>query len=88
MTLKEATENGVDYWEFFVLIEGKQILAAGKREEYVYHFADSDMMHIGKLSAPAGLVAVAEGDGWYRFEFGDGGHLMIWPSVKGPECCN
>ena len=78
MTLKEATENGVDYWEFFVLVEGKQILAAGKAERHIRYSADTDTMHIGKLSAPASLEVVAEGNGWYRFELGDG-HLMVWP---------
>lgn len=81
MTLREATENGVDYWEFFVLVNGQQILAAGKREEHVHYFASTDTLHIGKLSAPAGLEAVAEGDGWYRFELGDG-HLMVWPTKE------
>ena len=82
MTLREATENGVDYWEFFVLIDGKQILVAGKREERVHYLAATNIMRIGgKLSAPADLEAVSDGNGWYRFELGDG-HLMVW-STKG-----
>ena len=78
MTLREATRGGVDYWEFFVLVNGQQILAAGRREAYIQHFASTDTLHIGKLSAPAGLEAVAKGSDWYRFELGDG-HLMVWP---------
>ena len=81
MTLKEATENGVDYWEFLVLVNGKQILAAGKREERVQYFAATKTLHIGKLSAPASLEAVAEGDGWHRFELSDG-RLTVWPSEE------
>ena len=79
MTLKEATENGLAYWDFFVFIDGKQILIAGKREEHVYHFQRLGTMHIGKLSAPDSLESTAEGDGWYEFELGDG-TLTVWPS--------
>jgi len=84
MTLQEATENGVYYWEFFVLIDGQQILAAGRPEAHIQHFASTDTLHIGKLSAPAGLEAVDKGSNWCRFELGDG-HLMVWPSEASNE---
>lgn len=78
MTLKEATENGLKYWDFFVFIDGKQILIAGGREEHIYYFQRLGAMHIGKLSAPADLESTAEGDGWYKFKLGDG-TLTVWP---------
>ena len=83
MTLKEATENGVDYWQFFVLVEGQQILAPGKPVRRVHYSASTDSMTIGRLSAPASLESIAEGDGWYRFELGDG-RLTVWPTKE--EC--
>lgn len=81
MILKEATANGVDYWQFFVLIEGKQIHVAGKKVKRCWHFENSSTVSIGRLSAPAGLASTAEGDGWYRFELGDG-MLTVWPTEK------
>ena len=82
-TLREATESGVDYWQFFVLVEGKQILAPGRKVRHVYYSASTDLMTIGRLSAPASLEAVAEGNGFCRFELGDG-RLTVWPTKE--EC--
>jgi hypothetical protein len=79
MTLKEATENGVDYWEFFVLVEGKQIHVASGMVKRCWYFERNDTVSINNLSAPAGLEAVREGNGWCKFQLGDG-TLIVWPS--------
>jgi len=78
MTLKEATENGVDYWEFFVLHEGKQIRVAGGMVKRCWYHETLDTVSIDRLSAPAKLEPVRKGNGWYQFALGDG-LLTVWP---------
>ena len=80
-TLKEATENGVDYWQFFVLVDGKQILVPGRKIQHVHYSARTDVMTVGRLSAPASLESVTEGDDFYYFELGDG-RLTVWPTEE------
>ena len=79
MTLKEATANGVDYWEFFVLVNSKQIHVAGKMVKRCWYFDRNDTVGIGNLSAPAGLEAVKQGNGWVQFHL-DAGRLTVWPT--------
>lgn len=80
-TLKEVAQGGLRYWSFEVFINGKQILAAGKKERRVYHFPNTDTMHIGKLTAPAGLEETGRGDDWYQFALGDG-LLTVYPIIE------
>ena len=69
----------MDYWEFFVLVEGKQIHVAGGIVKRCWYQVSWDTVRIGRLSAPASLESVCVGNGWYQFELGDG-QLTVWPS--------